>query len=86
MVRLLLPALTYWLGKVLPCHVEMPVAPNSAAEHVESMLESCRGRLGTESATRWKWAVLRPANAPDYIQRIAFLQKDDAEDFRRRFP
>jgi hypothetical protein len=74
----------FWVGKVLPHHVELPMAPGSL-EPSESMLDWCRERLGDEKVRKWRWALLQGANAPHYIQRLAFLEADDADAFRRHF-
>jgi hypothetical protein len=77
-------AFRFWLGKVLPHHVKVPVAPDNL-ERSESMLDWCRERLGDERVRKWRWALLQGANAPHYIQRLAFLEADDADAFRRHF-
>ena len=51
----------------------------------ESMLGWCRERLGDESVRKWRWALLQGANAPHYIQRLAFLEADDEAAFRCHF-
>jgi hypothetical protein len=81
----MLPVLTYWLGKVLPHDVEFSLAPDDLAERVESMIDWCRERLGDERTRKKKWTVLQGANAPHFIQRFAFLERDDAEAFKLRF-
>lgn len=74
----------FWLGKVLPHCVEAPIAPDNLAR-AESMRDWCRARLGDEGSPRWKWAELQSANAPHYIQRLAFLKADDKAAFRSHF-
>jgi hypothetical protein len=49
------------------------------------MLDWCRERLGDERVRKWRWALLQGAKAPHYIQRLAFLEADDADAFRRHF-
>jgi hypothetical protein len=78
-------AVCYWLAKVLPYHVEFPLTPDDVAERGESMIDWCRERLGDERAEKKRWAVLQGANAPHFVQRLAFLELDDAKAFKLRF-
>jgi hypothetical protein len=82
----MLPVLTYWLGKVLPYHVEACLASDSLPKRAESMLDWCRERLGAESVRRQRWALLQGADARHFIQRFAFYERSDAADFMRDFP
>jgi hypothetical protein len=75
----------YWLGKILPHHVEFRLAQGELPERSESMLDWCRERLGDEMVRKWRWTLLQGANAPHYVQRLAFLEADDADAFRRHF-
>jgi hypothetical protein len=74
----------FWLGKVLPHHVKVPMAPDNL-ERSESMRDWCRERLGDERCPRLKWAELQSANAPHYIQWFAFHEDSDAAAFRHDF-
>jgi hypothetical protein len=78
-------AFSYWLGKVLPHHVEVRFSPGDLPERSESMLNWCRDRMGDERVRKWRWALLQGANAPKYLQRLAFLKVDDADAFKRQF-
>jgi hypothetical protein len=78
-------AFRYWLGKVLPTHVEVCFSPDELPERSESMLDWCRARMGHERVRKWRWALLQGANSPHYVQRLAFLEADDADAFRRHF-
>jgi hypothetical protein len=78
-------AFGYWLSKVLPHHVEVPFSPGDLPERSESMLDWCRTRMGSERVRKWRWALIQGANAPQYVQRLAFLEINDAESFRSHF-
>jgi hypothetical protein len=78
-------AFRYWLGKVLPHPVEVRLSPPNMPECSEIMLNWCRDRLGDEGVRKWRWTLLQGANEPHYVQRLAFLEADDANAFRCRF-
>jgi hypothetical protein len=78
-------AFTYWLGKVLPHQVVIRFSPDDLPQRSERMLDWCRARMGDESVSKWRWTLLQGANAPDYVQRLNFLEADDADAFRRDF-
>ena len=78
-------AFRYWLGKVLAHHVEVRFSPGDLPERSESMLDWCRVRMGDERVRKWRWSLLQGANAPHYVQRLAFLEIDDADAFRCHF-
>jgi hypothetical protein len=73
-------AFRYWLGKVLPHHVEISLPDDRS----ESMLDWCRAHLGDESAREWLWAYFGN-NPPSYSRRLIFLEENTADAFRRQF-
>jgi hypothetical protein len=78
-------AFRYWLGKVLPNCVEIRLSPDELPQRSEEMLRWCRDRLGDETAGRPRWTLLQGANQPHYVQRLAFLEAEDAGAFRCHF-
>jgi hypothetical protein len=78
-------AFRYWLGKVLPHHVEVRFSPGDLPERSESMLDWCRDRMGDERARTWRWTLLQGVSGPEYLQRLASLKIDDADAFKRQF-
>jgi hypothetical protein len=85
LMRAMGAAWRYWLGKVLPHHVEIPFSPDEMPERSEKMLSWCRDHLGDETARKPRWTLLQGANQPNYIQRLAFLTAEDAHAFRCHF-
>ena len=75
----------YWLGKVLPHHIEIPLSPDEMPGRSQEILSWCRDRIGDETARKPRWTLLQGANQPHYVQRFGFLTAEDEQGFRRHF-